>query len=170
MMKIESKESGFTLLEVVVALGILTVGISSAIALFAAGTASHRRAVDRIRAIEVSEVVLSALEGTIRDGGTVTDLINTPPWAPLIAHWPGISVEVRYGTISKQQGRDRLIVSVRQDGDGERDVSYRTLSNNDYIDELLVEIHVMWISRGQGSEEVFRQIVPRMRSIRLESL
>lgn len=141
MMKMESKESGFTLLEVVVALGILTVGVSAAIALFAAGTASHRRAVDRIRAIEVSEVVLSALEGTIRDGGTVTDLINNPPWDPLLAHWPGISVEVRYGTVPKEE----------------------------YTDELVVEIHVQWIARGVDSEEVFRQIVPRMRSIRLES-
>ena len=168
-MKMESKESGFTLLEVVVALGILTVGVSAAIALFAAGTASHRRAVDRIRAIEVSEVVLSALEGTIRDGGTVTDLITNPPWDPLLSHWPGISVEVRYGTIPKEQGRDRLIVRVRQDGDGEREVNYSSIPSDDYIDELLVEVHVMWISRGQGSEEVFRQIVPRMRSIRLDS-
>jgi hypothetical protein len=76
-------------------------------------------------------------------------------------------VEVRYGTISKQQARDKLLVSVRQGRDGDRDVSYRSISSEDYIDELLVEIHVRWISRGQGSEEVFRQIVPRMRSIRL---
>ncbi|MDE0959327.1 MAG: type II secretion system protein [Planctomycetota bacterium] len=140
-MKVQHKESGFTLLEVVVALGILTVGVSAAISLFAAGTASHRRAVDRIRAIEVSEVVLSALEGTIRDGATVTDLIQNPPWQPLISRWPGISVEVRYGTVPKV----------------------------DFTDELLVEIHVQWISRGLDSEEVFRQIVPRMRSIRLDA-
>jgi prepilin-type N-terminal cleavage/methylation domain-containing protein len=160
-------QSGFTLLEVVVALGILTVGVSAAISLFAAGTASHRRAVDKIRAIEISEMVLASLEGAIRDGATVTDLVNSPPWNPQVERWPGIAVEVRYGTISKQQARDKLLVNVRQGRDGDRDVSYRSISSEDYIDELLVEIHVRWISRGQGSEEVFRQIVPRMRSIRL---
>ncbi len=161
------RQAGFTLLEVVVALGILTVGVSAAISLFAAGTASHRRAVDRIRAIEVSEMVLASLEGAIRDGATVTDLVNNPPWDLLVDRWPGIFVEVRYGTISKEQGRDKLLVNVRQDGDGEREVNYRSIPSEDYVDELLVEIHVTWISRGQGSEEVFRQIVPRMRSIRL---
>ncbi len=166
-MKASDRQSGFTLLEVVVALGILTVGVSAAISLFAAGTASHRRAVDRIRAIEVSEVVLASLEGAFRDGATVTDLVNNPPWDLLAERWPGISVEVRYGTISKQQVRDKLLVNVRQGSDGERDVSYRSISSDDYIDELLVEIHVRWISRGQDSEEVFRQIVPRMRSVRL---
>ena len=65
-------ENGFTLLEVIVALGIFTVGVSVAISLFTAATAAHRRAVDRVRAIEVSEEVFAALEGSIRDGATIT--------------------------------------------------------------------------------------------------
>ena len=138
-MKFREAESGFTLLEVVVALGILTVGVSVAISLFTAATAAHRRAVDRIRAIEVSEEVFAALEGSIRDGATLTELVAQPPWQSLIDRWPGVSVEVRYGSIPKI----------------------------DYVDELLVEVHIRWVSRGVDTEEVFKQILARTRSVRL---
>ena len=74
------KDAGFTLLEVIIALGIMTVGMTVAISLFTAATAAHRRAVDRVRAIEVSEQVFASLEGALRDGATVTDLIARPPW------------------------------------------------------------------------------------------
>ena len=50
-----SSESGFSLLEVIVALGILSVGIAAAVSLFTAGTAAHSRAVDRIKSIEISQ-------------------------------------------------------------------------------------------------------------------
>ena len=133
------KDAGFTLLEVIIALGIMTVGMTVAISLFTAATAAHRRAVDRIRAIEVSEQVFASLEGSIRDGATMTDLIARPPWKDSLGRWPGVAVEVRYGTIPKEQ----------------------------YIDELMVEVHVQWISRGLDAEEVFQQIVARTRSVRL---
>ena len=133
------KEAGFTLLEVVIALGILTVGVTVAISLFTAGTAAHKRAIDRVRAIEVSEQVFAALEGAIHDGATVTDLVARPPWRKTLDRWPGVNVEVRYGAIPKEQ----------------------------YIDELLVEVHVQWISRGVDAEEVFHQILARTRSVRL---
>ncbi|MEE2890244.1 MAG: prepilin-type N-terminal cleavage/methylation domain-containing protein [Planctomycetota bacterium] len=133
------KDAGFTLLEVIIALGIMTVGMTVAISLFTAATAAHRRAVDRVRAIEVSEQVFASLEGAIRDGATVTDLIARPPWSDSLGRWPGVAVEVRYGTIPKEQ----------------------------YIDELMVEVHVQWISRGLDAEEVFQQIVARTRSVRL---
>lgn len=132
-------EKGFTLLEVVLALGILTVGVSVAISLFTAATASHRRAIDRVRAIEVSEEVFATLEGSIRDGATVTDLVNDPPYQVLMDRWPGVSVEVRYGTIPKDL----------------------------YVDELLIEVHVRWVSRGVDTEEIFTQILARTRSVRL---
>ncbi len=133
-------QQGFSLLEVVVALGILIVGVSSAISLFAAGTAAHSRAVDRVRSIEVCEVVFASLEGALRDGATLTQIINDPPWQPSLVRWPGIEVALEYGTIDKEE----------------------------YTDLLLVEIHIRWISRGQEAQEVFHQLVPRMRSVRLE--
>ena len=135
-------ENGFTLLEVIVALGIFTVGVSVAISLFTAATAAHRRAVDRVRAIEVSEEVFAALEGSIRDGATITELIAQPPWQYLVDRWPGVAVDVRYGTIPK----------------------------DNYIDELVVEVHVRWISTGVDAEEILRQIMARTRSFRLPVL
>ncbi len=133
------QENGFTLLEVVIALGILTIGMSVAISLFTAATASHRRAVDRVRAIEISEEVFAALEGSIRDGATLSELVARPPWEALVERWPGVSVEVRYGSIAKPE----------------------------YIDELLVEVHIRWISRGVDAGEIFRQVMARTRSVRL---
>ena len=133
------KQRGFTLLEVVIALGILTVGVSAAISLFTAATASHRRAVDRVRSIEISEEVFAAVEGAIRDGATVTQLISSPPWDATLNRWPGVIVDVRYGAIAKDL----------------------------YVDELVVEIHIRWVSRGVEAEEVFRQVLARTRSVRL---
>ena len=85
-------------------------------------------------------MVFASLEGALRDGATLTQIINDPPWQPSLVRWPGIEVALEYGTIDKEE----------------------------YTDLLLVEIHIRWISRGQEAQEVFHQLVPRMRSVRLE--
>ena len=47
---------GFTLVEILVALFVMLVGISSAFALFAAATALHKRATDQSSAAVIAEV------------------------------------------------------------------------------------------------------------------
>jgi prepilin-type N-terminal cleavage/methylation domain-containing protein len=59
---------GFSLLEVLVAMVILTVGATSLIALFAAAAATHKRAVDRLHASEVAEEVLAEVRARYLPG------------------------------------------------------------------------------------------------------
>jgi len=51
--------SGFSLLEVLIAMAVLTVGAGSLIALFAAASSTHRRSVDRTRAALVADEIVA---------------------------------------------------------------------------------------------------------------
>ena len=62
--------SGFTILEVLLAIGILALSITAVLFLFAMGMRSHRRALDRTRAAALAETVVSQLQ---------TQLATLPP-------------------------------------------------------------------------------------------
>ncbi len=132
-------EAGFTLLEVIVALGILAVGIGAAVSLFTAGTAAHSRAVDRLKSIEISESVFAAVEGALRDGASLGDIRNGDLLTNLLQKWPGVSVDLSFATIPK----------------------------NDFVDEVIIRMRIRQVSRGQQVEETFEQILARSRSVRL---
>ena len=109
-----SRDSGFTLIEVMVALGVLTIGIGSAIALFTAATASHRRAIDRDHAVSIAEHVFSNIEGALHHGAGIDDLVADPPLDSVERRWPGYKVEILYGLgPSTGQYVDELLVEVR---------------------------------------------------------
>ncbi|MHC4779322.1 MAG: type IV pilus modification PilV family protein [Planctomycetota bacterium] len=57
-----SSVSGFSLLEVLVALGIVTVGITAVLALFASGVDVHKQAVDQSNAALAAQSLASELE------------------------------------------------------------------------------------------------------------
>ena len=54
--------SGFSLLEVLVALGIVTVGVTAVLALFASGVDVHKQAVDQSNAALAAQSLASELE------------------------------------------------------------------------------------------------------------
>jgi prepilin-type N-terminal cleavage/methylation domain-containing protein len=60
-----NKRAGFTLLEIMVALGVMAVGISSVFALFAAATALHNRAVDEMNAALMADTVFGNIEARL---------------------------------------------------------------------------------------------------------
>ena len=57
------RRSGFSLLEVLVAMFVLSLGASSVLALYAAAASTHRRALDRTHAALVAERIFSEVEG-----------------------------------------------------------------------------------------------------------
>ena len=133
------RESGFSLLEVVVALGILSVGIAAAVSLFTAGTAAHSRAVDRLKSIEISESIFAAVEGALRDGANLDDIRNGDLLSGILEHWPGVSVDLSFATIPKPE----------------------------FVDSVIIRMRIKRISRGQEIQESFEQIIARSRSVRL---
>jgi len=67
---IANRQSGFTLIEVLLAIGILAIGCSSVLFLFSMGARSHLRAVSRTRAALLADAVINQVQA---------DLSSTPP-------------------------------------------------------------------------------------------
>ncbi|MHC4662978.1 MAG: type IV pilus modification PilV family protein [Planctomycetota bacterium] len=65
---------GFTLIEILVALGVLAIGVTSVFALLATGGATHRKAVSQTAAAFISESVFSELRE--RFDVTIEDAID----------------------------------------------------------------------------------------------
>ena len=69
-----SSESGFTLVEILVALFVMLVGLSSAFALFAAATAMHKRALDQSTSAVMAESILSEVESKLTSGIQISQI------------------------------------------------------------------------------------------------
>jgi len=65
---IGNRRSAFTLMEILLAIGILAIGITSVLFLFAMGARSHRRAVDRTRSALLAEAVFNQLRADLATG------------------------------------------------------------------------------------------------------
>ncbi len=131
-------QEGFSLIEVVVSLGILTIGITSVIALFTSATAAHRRAVHRIQAADLAEWALADIESALRNGVEPQRIVESPPVEVLKRDWPGYDVEVAMLPILGESGSD----------------------------EILVKVEITWNARGKRNGLTFDQIVVRKAKIR----
>jgi prepilin-type N-terminal cleavage/methylation domain-containing protein len=55
------RSSGFTLIEILLAIGILALGITSVLSMFMMGARSHRRATDRARSALLADTVINQI-------------------------------------------------------------------------------------------------------------
>ncbi len=133
-----TRRAGFTLLEVVVALAILTLGISAAIALFTAATAAHKRAIDRTHAAMIAEHVFADIESALERGADPLQIQEAPPLDDVRRNWPGYQVKIQFYTLDGPTAED----------------------------EILLEIRIYWNYRGESREEKFQQLVTRSARIR----
>ncbi len=131
-------QAGFSLLEVLVALSILTLGISSVIGLFTAATAAHRRAIHHSQASALAEWALADIESALILGMEPEKIIESPPVEVMRRDWPGYTVEVQMLPIAGETGGD----------------------------EIFVEVSILWRSRGKESRLDFQQILARRTRIR----
>ena len=65
--EIGNARSGFTLIEILLAIGILALGITSVLFLFTMGVRSHRRADDRTRAAILADAVLNQIKADLAE-------------------------------------------------------------------------------------------------------
>ncbi|HUT35385.1 MAG TPA: prepilin-type N-terminal cleavage/methylation domain-containing protein [Planctomycetota bacterium] len=83
--------AGFTIIEVLLAIGILAVSITAVLFLFAMGMRSHRRALDRTRAAMLAETVVSQVQADFRPAYPATAIANaTHP------DFPGFTYDVTF--------------------------------------------------------------------------
>lgn len=78
------RSAGFSLLEILIAMAVLSLGAASILALFAAAASTHRRAVDRTHAALMAERVFSEARMLYTPGKLVEDLerelaVSFPP-------------------------------------------------------------------------------------------
>ncbi|MEM7260703.1 MAG: prepilin-type N-terminal cleavage/methylation domain-containing protein [Planctomycetota bacterium] len=133
---LDDRQAGFSLLEIIIALGILAVGIASAIALFAAATAAHKRAIDRTHAAAIAEQTFADVESALARGVTPDEIAARPPLEGIQENYPGYQVVIGFFEVSGPTADD----------------------------ELLVEVRVQWSFRGGDREEIFQQLVVRSAS------
>ena len=125
--------AGFSLLEVILALGILAVGITTAIGLFTAATAAHKRAVDRVHIAAIAEQAYADVESALARGASPEEIEATPPFHEITRNFPGYQVTPLF---------------YEMDGSSSSD-------------EILLELRIGWIYRGRSRQEVFQQIIAR---------
>ncbi|MCA8962616.1 MAG: hypothetical protein KDC38_18955, partial [Planctomycetes bacterium] len=121
----------------IIALGILAIGIASAIALFAAATAAHKRAIDRTHAAAIAEQVFADVESALERGRGIEEVTASPPLDAVRANYPGYEVELDFYEVSGETASD----------------------------EILLDVHVRWRFRGRDSEEVFQQLLVRSENL-----
>ncbi|MBI4585234.1 MAG: prepilin-type N-terminal cleavage/methylation domain-containing protein [Planctomycetes bacterium] len=69
--------AGFSLIEVLIAMVILSIGATSLIALFAAASSAHKRAVDRTHAALVAEELFSEVQSRYRVEVDLKELLKS---------------------------------------------------------------------------------------------
>lgn len=121
-----SGERGFTLIEVLVALGIMMIGVSVAFALFAAATAAHKRAINRTNSAAIAEQAMADLESALRAGATPEELAASQPFEALRRDYPGYEIEARFYTGPDDVAVVEIIVRWTSQGQ-KRDETYRQL-------------------------------------------
>ena len=124
-------KEGFSLVEVLIAMVVLGIGAASLVALFAAGSSTHKRSVDRTRAALVAERVIADAAYLYTQGVTPR--------------------EVTEGV------RERLPEEI--DGYRHRVVAFHPEGEEWSAQELFIEVEIRWKRSGQSRAETFATIL-----------
>ncbi|MCI0587199.1 MAG: type II secretion system GspH family protein [Planctomycetes bacterium] len=120
---------GFTLLEMLIAMGILTTGLASVLALFSFGAAMGRTARERERgalAVEAVRADLAANLWTLREDGTIED--PAPVQDRPVPNHPGLKYSATLRENPELPGEYGVDIEIvfREKGRARREV-YRTI-------------------------------------------
>jgi len=101
-------QSGFTLIEILVAIGILALGITAVLFLFAMGARSHRRATLRTQAALLAEAVVNRLQAEFPQAAEPEDISNASD-----PDYPGFTYDVHFGPLPENSQYYKVTVVVR---------------------------------------------------------
>ncbi len=116
---------GFTLTEVLVAMGVLAIGAVAALSLFAAAAATQKKAVDRVASARLAEEVIALVESRLAGDADPADL---EVLGGEIESFPGYEFDVHLTPQDDPPLEVLLEVTVRwKSGGRDRDAVYRTI-------------------------------------------
>ena len=123
--------TGFSLIEVLIAMVVLGLGAASLVALFAAGSSTHKRSVDRTRAALVAEQIVNEVRTLYIQG--------TSPAA--------VTEKLRQRLPEEIGGYHHDVVAFHPDGEEWSDL------------ELYLEVELRWKQAGKARAETFATIL-----------
>ena len=158
------RSSGFSLIEVLIAMFILSIGAASVLSFYAAAASTHKRSIDRTHAALVAERVFSEVQGRYEIGKTAEELMEELDKAGMPRSledyqqesgrelpnlWGGYSAEVYCFHPAGGQGRRKL-------GAEEEDAE----SEVDWLEqELFVRVIIRWKQKASSRSETFHTLM-----------
>ena len=148
-----ARSSGFSLIEVLIAMFILSIGAASVLSFFAAAASTHKRSIDRTHAALVAERVFSEVRGRYLPDMTADELMDELD-KELPELWDGYSAEVFCFHPARGGGRRKL---------GARDEEKDAEGDVGWLDqELFVRVIIRWRQKASARSETFHiLILPR---------
>lgn len=158
------RDLGFSLLEIIVALGIFMVGAASVFTLFAAGAGAHKRAIDRANAARAADSIFAELEskwtlaGDLQRGAARREPVPAAP----------AGKAAKAGKAGKRPGapddypvpaEGKAPWAVPGYPQYRYDVQYTPV--DDENDAVMATVFVHWKSRGSDRVETFRRLLLR---------
>ncbi len=115
--KLETRNrDAFTILEVLLAIGILALSITAVLFLFAMGMRSHKRALDRSRAAMLAETVANQLQTDLKPYAAANDPrdpVANPPTNASHPDFPGFTYSVTFTALYSDTKYYRASILVR---------------------------------------------------------
>lgn len=153
------RRAGFTLLEVIVALGVLGIGLTAAFALLVAGASAGRRAEHATQAPLLADAVFADLGPALAQG---LDLDALPRAEPDDAGAGAAAAAGQAALDARWLLRDKTWVT---DPGYQYDVAVTPLPGPAHDAAAprayLVEVFVRWFERGQGKEARYATVLLR---------
>jgi len=109
-----SRERGFSLLEILIALVILAIGMIGVIALFVSGASLHRRGVDQSSAALLAETILEGTQSYALEGKTAAEISTLQAGRHVFrpsAQYPGYEYKIICTELSDREYK--LILEIR---------------------------------------------------------
>lgn len=157
-----SRQAGFTLLEIMVALGVLAIGASAAFALLVAAASAGRRAEHHVNAALLADTVIDDLKADVTFDLDLSDL----PLASAVLAEQEQNGPLPPGSPTAPNPETRY---VRRDAvspsypDYKYDVAITPIAGPvpDQPWEFLIEVEVRWSDQGQRRNALFSAILVR---------
>ena len=158
------RSSGFSLIEVLIAMFILSIGAASVLSFYAAAASTHKRSIDRTHAALVAERVFSEVQGRYEIGKTAEELMEELDKAGMPRSledyqqesgrelpnlWGGYSAEVYCfhpadGRVRRKPGEDNA--------GGGAGVDWQE-------EELFVRVIIRWRQKANSRSETFHSLM-----------